>query len=75
MRKVLIARDPTLLRFNFIPVIGCQQWQGEEDWELRDQLGMRWAETWEQSAAINLSSYKYVNTLAPLNLIMTQIFS
>ena len=29
---------------------------------------MRWAETWEQSAAINLSSYKYVNTLAPLKL-------
>ena len=68
MRKVLIARDPTLLRFNFIPVIGCQQWQGEEDWELRDQLGMRWAETWEQSAAINLSSYKYVNTPVPLKL-------
>ena len=54
----------SILRFNFIPVIGCQV--GDEDWELRDQLGMGWAETREQSDAINLSPYKYVNTPAPL---------
>ena len=62
MRKVLIAQS--ILQFNFIPVIGCQV--GDEDWELRDQLGMGWAETREQSDAINLSPYKYVNTPAPL---------
>ena len=45
-------------------MIGCQV--GDVDWELRDQLGMGWVETGEQSDAINLSPYKYVNTPAPL---------